>query len=468
MNKNIAESKPNILVVDDEDDFLTCAKDLVAAWNFEVDTAQTGYEALQRISLYQYDLVILDVIMPLISGIETLRRIRKIDRDVPIVVLTGDGRIETAVEAMRGGAHDYISKPVDWNKLQVVVKNAIAMRSLKREVSRLKNQLSAKYEHANIIGSCVKMREVYLAIDRVVDSDVTLIIRGESGTGKELLARAVHFNGNRKDSPFVAVNCAAIPESLLESELFGHEKGSFTGAITQRLGKFEQAHKGTLFLDEIGEMTPMTQAKILRALQEKRIERIGGSSSIPIDVRVISATNKNLETMVETGEFREDLYYRISVYPIILPPLRERREDIPQLIGFFTDKLNKKMKRKIKTVSDDALEYVMRYNWPGNVRELENVMERAMLNCNSDTLRPEHFPITITAHELRDSSNGFKIDFQKAISLAQDVPSWEEVECEICRLALKLTNKNISEAATRLGIGRTTLYRKLKKYNLSA
>ena len=282
-----------------------------------------------------------------------------------------------------------------------------------------------------------------------------------------MLARAIHFNGNRKDRSFVAVNCAAIPESLLESELFGHEKGSFTGAYSKRLGKFEQAHRGTLFLDEIGEMSKMTQAKILRVLQEKHIERIGSSESVEVDVRVISATNRNLEEMVTKGEFREDLYYRITVYPIELPALRARREDIPQLIAYFLDKLNKKMKRKINSVSDQTLDHLMKYNWPGNVRELENVIQRAMLNGNGDILKPEHFPITITTHELDDSGNGFKIDFQKAVSLAQDIPSWEEVECEICRLALKLTNRNISEAAIKLGIGRTTLYRKLKKYNLS-
>ena len=264
------------------------------------------------------------------------------------------------------------------------------------------------------------------------------------------------------------MNCAAIPDSLLESELFGHEKGSFTGAVSRRIGKFEQAHRGTLFLDEIGEMSKPTQAKILRALQEKRVERIGGTQSVPIDVRVISATNKNLEEEVKKGNFREDLYYRISVYPIHLPPLRERREDIPQLVAYFLDRFNKKLNRRIKRVSDRALEHLINYDWPGNVRELENIMERSMLNCSGEVLLPEHLPITITAYELDSLSSGFRIDFRRAISLAKDVPSWEEVEREVCRLALKLTNHNISEAAQRLGIGRTTLYRKLKKYNLYA
>ena len=304
---------PNILIIDDEQEFLVCAKDLLMGWDYQIDTAQTGYEALQRISLYQYDMILLDVIMPLISGIETLKRIRKLDRNIPVVVITGNGSVENAVQAMKNGAYDYISKPIDWNKLQIIVKNAMTMSSLKDEVSKLKNQIKNKYENANIIGSSVRMREVYKALDRVVDADVTVIIRGESGTGKELLARAIHFNGNRKARPFVAVNCAAIPESLLESELFGHEKGSFTGAVAKRVGKFEQAHGGTLFLDEIGEMSAITQAKILRALQEKRIERIGSTQSVPVDARVISATNKDLELMAEKGEFREDLYYRMRL-----------------------------------------------------------------------------------------------------------------------------------------------------------
>jgi len=458
--------KPNILVVDDEEEFLECVKDILLKWGFEVDTALTGYEGLQRMSLYHYDLVLLDIIMPLINGLETLKRIRKLDRNIPVIVLTADGRIDTAVQAMKSGAYDYATKPVDWNKLKIVVKNAMTVRSLRKEVSKLQDQLRSKYEHANIIGSGQKMKEVYQTLDRIIDSDVTVVVRGESGTGKELLARAIHFNGHKKNYAFVAVNCAAIPESLLESELFGHEKGSFTGAVAKRMGKFEQAHKGTIFLDEIGEMSKATQAKILRVLQERKFERIGGTSTIEVDVRVISATNKNLEEEVKKGNFREDLYYRISVYPINLPPLRERKEDIPQLVAYFLDKFNKKMKRKVKSISDRALEHLMNYVWPGNVRELENVLERSMLNCSNEMLLPEHLPITVTSHEINSLSDSFHIDFEKAIALAKDVPAWDDVEKEVCRLALKLTNRNISEAAVRLGIGRTTLYRKLKKYDL--
>lgn len=460
------ELKPTILVVDDEEDFLNVVKDMIKKWDYDVDGALTGYEALQRMSLYHYDLVLLDIIMPLIDGLETLKRIRKITREVPVIVLTGDGRIDTAVEAMKFGAHDYITKPIDWNRLKVAVKNAISIRNLRKEISQLKTQLRNKDGYSNIIGHSAKMCEVYQALERVIDSDVTVIIRGESGTGKELLARAIHFNGPRRDHPFVVVNCAAIPESLLESELFGHEKGSFTGAIAKRIGKFEQAHKGTIFLDEIGEMSKPTQAKILRVLQEKRFERIGGTQSVEVDVRVISATNKNLEEEVRRGNFREDLYYRISVYPITLPPLRERKEDIPELVAYFLDKFNRKLKRRIRSVSDRALECFLNYKWPGNIRELENILERSMLNCTGDTLLPEHLPITLTAFNSPALANGFAVDFTKAIALAREIPTWEEVEREVCRLALKLTNSNISEAALRLQIGRTTLYRKLKKYNI--
>ncbi len=460
------EIRPTILVIDDEEDFLANMSGILERWGYEVDTAVTGYEGLQRISLYRYDLVLLDIIMPLINGLETLKRLKKIDLELPVIVLTGDGRIDTAVEAMKDGAYDYVTKPIDWEKLKVIMKNALAIRTLTKEVSRLKNQLRTKYGYQNIIGHSAPMIEIYKALDRIIDSDVTVVIQGESGTGKELLARAIHFNGARRDKPFIAVNCAAIPDSLLESELFGHEKGSFTGAVAKRIGKFEQAHKGTIFLDEIGEMSKATQSKILRVLQEKRFERVGGTQSVSVNVRVISATNKNLEEEVRNGNFREDLFYRISVYPITLPPLRERKDDIPELVGYFLEKFNKKLRKKVKSVSERALEHLINYHWPGNVRELENVMERSILNCSGNMLLPEHLPITLVAYDNHSLGDSIRVDFHRAVALARDVPSWEEVEREICLLALKLSNSNISVAASRLGIGRTTLYRKLKKYNL--
>jgi two-component system response regulator AtoC len=357
---------------------------------------------------------------------------------------------------MKSGAYDYVTKPVDWNKLKVILKNAMTIRSLRKKVDRLQNQLRSKYENANIIGSGPKMREVYQSLDRVIDSDVTVIILGESGTGKELLARAIHFNGHRKEMPFVAVNCAAIPETLLESELFGHEKGSFTGAMFKRVGKFEQAHRGTIFLDEIGEMSKPTQAKILRVLQEKRIERVGGNTNIDVDVRILSATNKNLEDEIKKGNFREDLFYRLSVYPVRLPPLRERREDIPQLVAFFLDKFNKRMRRKVKSVSDRALEHLMNYSWPGNVAELKNVINRAVLICNGNILRLEHI-------ELQNMVRRENILNLKGFDLLE---AKEIIEEELIKEALNRADYNKSKAAELLGFSRKTLYTKLEKHGL--
>jgi len=455
-----------ILVVDDEQDFAETVKDFLENWGHEVQTTSTGHDAIEKINLHEYDLVLLDMLMPLMSGLETLKGIKKIDPRLPVVVLTADNRVDTAVKAMKLGAYDYITKPVDWNKLKVVIKNALTMKGLYDEVSRLQSQLREKYRFDEIIGTSPKMQEVYRGLERVIDSDVTVSIRGESGTGKELLARAIHFHGPRRNHPFVVVNCAAIPETLLESELFGHEKGSFTGAITRRIGKFEQAHRGTIFLDEIGEMSKSTQAKILRFLQERKFERVGGSQSIEVDVRVISATNKNLEEEVRKGNFREDLYYRISVYPIFLPPLRERKEDIPALVAHFLEKFNKKLKRKIKAVSPEAMKYLLNYNWPGNIRELENVMERSMLNANGNTLLAEHLPITLITHEEDRFNDQVVVDLRKAITATREILPLEEVEREVFRHALKLTKFNVSLAASQLKVGRTTLYRKMKKYGI--
>lgn len=455
-----------ILVVDDEQDFTEVMKDILQSWGYKVEVTQTGYDALQRLSLQKYDVILLDVLMPLINGLETLKRIKRIDREVPVVILTADGRANTAVHAMKLGAYDYITKPMDWERLRVIIKNALTMKGLCDEVFRLRSQLKEGYSFDNIIGKSPKMQEVYRGLEKVIDADVTVSIRGESGTGKELLARAIHFNGPRKNHPFIVVNCAAIPEALLESELFGHERGSFTGAINKRIGKFEQADKGTIFLDEIGEMSKSTQAKILRVLQEKKFERVGGSQPIAVDVRVISATNKDLEEEVKKGNFREDLYYRISVYPIFLPPLRQRREDIPALVAHFMDKFNKKLKKKIKSISAKAMGYLMKYDWPGNVRELENVLERSMLNASGNILLPEHLPITLITDEEEVFEGEVFMDFKRAIALTRRIVPLEQVEKEVLRQALKLTNRNISEAASRLKIGRTTLYRKLKKYDL--
>lgn len=456
-----------ILVVDDESDFVQTLREILQKHNFHVDAACSGYEALQMLSIGEYDLVILDLHMPLISGIDTLKRIRKIDPGMPVIILTADDRVSTVVEAMKLGAYDYFHKPIEWERFEISVKNALLTKELRNEVNRLKGQLKDRYGFDHIIGHSSSMQEVFRSVERVVDSNVTVSIRGESGTGKELLARAIHFNGPRRNKPFIAVNCAAIPENLLESELFGHEKGSFTGAFSRRVGKFEQADGGTIFLDEIGDMAPSTQIKILRVLQERNFQRVGGTEMVEVDVRVISATNKNLEEEMQRGNFREDLYYRISVYPIFVPPLRKRKEDIPALVAYFLDKFNRENKRKVHAVSPCTMDYVVNYDWPGNVRELENVLERSFLNSSEGVLLPEHLPITITSYkeDLKDSDTF--IDLKKAVALTKEITPLKEIEKEILIQALRLTNYNMSNAAAELGIGRTTLYRKLQKYRIS-
>jgi len=457
-----------ILVVDDEADFTAVAAEVLSARGWDVVRAQSGLEALQLASIHSFDAVLLDLRMPLVDGQEVLKRLKRLDPSLPVIVITGAGDTPTAVACMREGAFDYFEKPIDWDKLHVCLENACTVRSLQEEVRELRRSLRAQYGFDSIIGQSKKMREVFDAIQRVAETDVTVLLEGESGTGKELVARAIHFNSPRRGKPFVAVNCAAIPETLLESELFGHERGSFTGAVGRRIGRFEQADGGTLFLDEIGEMSPATQVKILRVLQERRFERVGSNRSIEVDVRIISATNKDLLEEVKRGRFREDLYYRICVYPIHLPPLRERTEDIPALVGHFIEKFNRKLprRRQVRAVTSEALEYLLRYPWPGNVRELENVIERSMLHATDGVLRPRNLPPHIRSPE---SASGETApgSWCEALRLSREIPRMEEVELELLKLALRLTKNNVTAAAARLGIGRTTLYRKIKKYGLT-
>jgi DNA-binding NtrC family response regulator len=489
---DLSTGQPFLLIVDDEIDFTDALADALRRAPYEVEKAYSGYEALQMMVEREFDLVILDLKMPLVGGLETLKRIRDTDDSVPVIVLTADHNIDSAVEAMRLGAFDYLCKPVDMERLRVAAKNALMTRELRAEVMQLRSHLISRFGIDNLIGVSSKMQEVFKHLERVIHSNVTVSLRGESGTGKELLARAIHFNGPRKDKEFVVVNCAAIPETLLESELFGHEKGAFTGAANRRIGKFEQANGGTLFLDEIGDMTSAMQVKILRALQERCFERVGGNQSLEVDVRVLSATNKNLEDEMTKGNFREDLYYRICVYPIFIPPLRERREDIPALVEHFIEKYNEKVRRsdaishqgavsgsdralrgrtKINAISNRAMEYLIHYSWPGNVRELENVIERSLLNATGSTLLPEHLPLAVRIKCDQENlpasnANGNLMDLKEAVKLTRHIPPLREIEKALLQQALKLTDYNMSIAAARLGIGRTTLYRKLQKYKI--
>ncbi len=448
-----------VLVVDDDINIrkmveINLKKDKI----YEILTTSNGEACLKIMQETIPDLVLLDIQMPGIDGIETLRRIKAENPKIPVVMMSAHGTIETAVKSMQLGAFDFITKPFSGDRLRLTVKNAIENSSLKQEVDRLRQELQERYQFKNIIGESGPMQEVFKAIKKVTDSNVTVLLQGESGTGKELIARAIHFESEkRRNKPFVAVNCSALPESLLESELFGHEKGAFTGAAGRRIGKFEQANGGTIFLDEIGEMSPSTQVKILRVLQEREFERVGGNELIHVNVRIISATNKDLEEAIKKGEFREDLYYRLSVFPIVIPPLRERKEDIPLLAQFFLKKYSDREEKNVQEVSPDALELLMAYNWPGNVRELENAIERAVILASGEQILPKDLPANVRAigeKKMAEPSTG-------------PLSNWiEKLEEEALRKALLESEGNVSLTARKLGIGRATIYRKAKKYGL--
>jgi len=448
----------NIFVVDDDPNIGKMIKiNLKKDKSFEVQLATNGEACLKSIREEIPDLVLLDIQMPGIDGIETLKRIKEEDSRIPVVMMSAHGTIEKAVKSMKLGAYDFITKPFAGDRLLVTVQNALMTSSLQKEIDELKSELKDKYQFKNIIGQSGGMQEVFKSLEKIVDSNVTVLIQGESGTGKEVIARAIHFHSKtRANKPFVAVNCSALPESLLESELFGHEKGSFTGASGRRIGKFEQANNGTIFLDEIGLMSPMTQAKVLRVLQEREFERVGSNELIKVDVRLISATNRNLEEAMKKGEFREDLFYRISVFPMKLPPLRERKEDIPLLAAHFLDKYSKSENKKIENISPDGLELLMAYHWPGNVRELENAIERAVvLSINNE----------ITAKDLPPAIKS--LGEKKLYEADNTLSSWiEKLEEDALKQALLECEGNISQTAKKLGIGRATIYRKAKKYGL--
>ncbi|MFZ5517007.1 MAG: sigma-54-dependent transcriptional regulator [Candidatus Zhuqueibacterota bacterium] len=448
----------NILVVDDDKNIGKLIKSiLLLEKNYEVVNVINGEACLKFIQEQLPDLVIMDIQMPGIDGIEALKKIKEFDSRIPVVMMSAHGSIEKAVKSMKLGAYDFITKPLDQDRLLITVKNALMTSSLKQEVDELKSELKQKYTFSNIVGQSGVMQEVFKSVEKVVNSNVTVLIQGESGTGKELIARAIHYHSKiRASKAFVAVNCTALPESLLESELFGHEKGSFTGASGRRIGRFEQANNGTIFLDEVGLMTPTTQAKVLRVLQEREFERVGGAELIKVDVRVISATNRDLEDAMKKSEFREDLYYRISVFPIRLPSLRERKEDIPLLAAHFLKKYSDQENKQIEGISPDALELLMAYNWPGNVRELENAIERAVVLSNDDEITAKELPSAVRS-----------LGEKKLYEADNTLSSWiEKLEEEALRQALLENEGNISKTAKKLGIGRATIYRKAKKYGL--
>jgi DNA-binding NtrC family response regulator len=446
----------HIMVVDDEE----VMRESLAAWlredGYNVDTAVSGREAIQKAREYDYAIYFVDLKMPGgIDGIETMMEIRKLHSDASIIIVTAYATVDTAITAMKEGAQEYIVKPCNPEEISLLVSRIIKVKNLQRENTILRKKLTKQYSFHDILSKSPKMAKIFDLVKDVAGLRSTVLIQGESGTGKELIARAIHYSGDRSEKPFVGVSCAALPETLLESELFGHEKGSFTGASSQRKGKFEMADGGTIFLDEIGDISSKLQMDLLRVLQERRFYRVGGTEEIVVDVRVIAASNVDLDRAVREGKFRDDLFYRLNVISISIPPLRERREDIPLLAQSFVERLSHELGRKVNGVSEGALRILLDYEWPGNVRELENAIERAIVTCKTTMLT--------------DEDVSFLLRTPGAEKTTWSVPSnitLEEAERQIIVATVQRTNGNIKEAAALLGIDRSTLYDKLKKYNV--
>jgi two-component system NtrC family response regulator len=453
-----------ILIVDDEKNYPTILGEVIKEEGFEPVTAPSGLIALDILRSEPIDLVLTDVMMPGMDGIELLEQIKELDPTLPVMVMTAHGSVERAVEAMQKGAFTYILKPFDNETLVAHITKAIAIHEIVKENSRLKEEISIRYNFDNIIGKSKPMKELYNVIQKVAPTGASILIEGESGTGKELAARSIHYNSPRKDYPLVAVNCSAFAESLLESELFGHEKGAFTGAASMKKGRFELANQGTLFLDEIGELPTSIQVKLLRVLQEKTIERVGGTKPLKVDFRLIAATNKNLEKEVEQGRFREDLYYRLNVVKTVMPPLRDRDGDIPLLVNHFIHKYahERKIQHPLDGVDPRAARLIFEYSWPGNVRELENIIERAVILATGNTITVEDLPMKLQSPSSPLSSIPLE-GIPENAGLAETLTA---VEKRMIKRAMALSDNVQTKAAKILGIGKSGLNQKLKKYGL--
>lgn len=453
----------NVLVIDDDEIVREVLLEHLENEGYKVTACSNGYRGLELFKNDKFDLVILDIVMPGINGIEVLREIKRLNPHSVVLLVTAFGSIESAVDAMRSGAFDYITKPFNLATVSFAVKRGVGVSKLEKENIDLKRQLKTRYGFENIIGDSAVMQHIYSLVDKVAPTDSTVLILGESGTGKELIANIIHYNSERSSKPVVTVNCSAIPHELLESELFGHEKGAFTGAVSTKLGKFEIADNGTIFLDEIGDMSLSLQVKLLRVLQEKAFERVGGTKTIKVDIRIIAATNRNLEDDVAAGRFREDLYYRLNVIPLQLPSLRERTEDIPLLCHHFISSYCRKRKKPMLKISGDAMSAFINYSWPGNVRELENFIERLVVLKENDTVMLSDLPQNITSRFKHNS------DFKSAITYAienEDIDfdrKIAEIEKHIIAQALKTSKGIKSRAAKILNLKRTTLIEKMKR-----
>jgi two-component system NtrC family response regulator len=455
-----------ILVVDDEPNYLVVLSELLKEEGFEIFTAESGEKGLQIARENDLDLIITDMRMPGMDGLELLKTVKSFNQDLPVIMVTAFGEVEKAVVAMKAGAYNYLAKPFSNDELLVNIRKAVEHYSLVRENLRLRDEARVRYGFASIVGKNDRMQEIYNLIEKVAPTPASVLITGESGTGKELVSRAIHINSPRENGPFISVNCAALPETLLESELFGHEKGAFTGAASLRKGRFELADSGTLFLDEIGDIPLPLQAKLLRVLQERSFERVGGNKTIKVDVRIITATNKELKDEVEKGRFREDFFYRLNVVHIHLPPLRERADDIPMLTEHFVSKFAEVLNRPNLQVSMEALRFLVSLPWEGNVRELENTIERAAILCSGDIIKPEDVHPEMSNIK-EDEQWTPDINIEKMIPPNLPLPEvLSGVEEQMLKRALEDANFIQTRAAENLGITKSLLQYKLKKYNL--
>jgi DNA-binding NtrC family response regulator len=455
-NKQTGDSfHERILIVEDDAAARVGLEQLIRSWGFAVEAASDGDEALEKIAAFRPGIVLTDLVMPRMGGLELLRALRAQGEHTTTVILTAQGTVETAVEAIKQGAYDYLTKPVDLQRLRILLAKIVERHATLREVQVLRRQLREQGAFGPMIGNSAEMRKIYHIVEQAAPTDASVLISGESGTGKELVAQTIHRLSPRADAPYVPINCAAIPETLLESELFGHEKGAFTGAVERRPGCFELANRGTLFLDEVAEMTPPTQVKLLRVLQERTFRRLGGRTEQAVDIRVVAATNADPPDAVQRGRLREDLYYRLNVFAIRLPPLRERKEDLPLLIQAFISEFNERNSRVVASVDEHAMRILERYSWPGNVRELRNVIERATIVADGRFIEAKDLPALVETGHGGQPGGGL-----------QPGTTVEEAERQLILLTLQHTNDNKTRAAELLGISLKTLHNKLNRLKI--
>ncbi len=467
--------KETILIVDDEKDMRFYLENLITSFGYNTASVGSGLEAVQKVKIINPSLIILDLMMPEMDGIEVLKRLKEINGDVPVIMLSAHGHTDNVVKAMKIGASDFINKPFEPEVIEITISQVLERKNLLLEVRRLKEEINKQTRYDLVFSSSKKMTDIRSIIEQVAETNITVLVRGESGTGKELVARAIHTTSLRRDKPFVKVLCTALPDNLLESELFGYEKGAFTGAIRRKPGKFELANSGTIFLDEIGDMHPSLQAKLLQVLQDGEFARVGGESDVKVDVRVIAATNKDLDKGVKDGSFREDLFYRLNVVSIVVPPLRERKEDIPFLVEHFLNKYNNQYNKDLKKLSDETMARFTEYNWPGNVRELENMIKRVVILGDEQTVLTRfkgldtqgdfHYinetqrPKTVRTEQKAIPDNGFSLKSVNKRAIA-------EAEKETIRNILHKTHWNRKEAAEMLEISYKSLLNKIREYEL--